>query len=68
MSFQAQGTFLDDFIRALELTEVHIVGPDVGMPAALHCVIHHEHAARSLTDSSRGTTSHGGGPDEDTIA
>ena len=48
MSFEAQGRFLDRFIRANNLSQVHLVGPDVGMPVALHYVIHHDHAAQSL--------------------
>lgn len=48
MSFEAQGRFLDKFIRAMSLKQVHIIGPDVGMPAALHYVIHYKHDVASL--------------------
>ena len=48
MTFRAQGDFLHAFINQLGLTNVHIVGPDIGMPAALHYVIHSEHKAASL--------------------
>jgi len=48
MSFAAQGRFLEGFVRALDLNDIHIVGPDVGMPAALDYVIHREHRATSL--------------------
>jgi pimeloyl-ACP methyl ester carboxylesterase len=48
MSFEAQSRFLDKFVRALNLDQVHSVGPDVGMAAALHYVIHRKHKAASL--------------------
>jgi len=48
MSFEAQSRFLDKFIRALGLKQVHIVGPDVGMAAALHYAIHQKHDIASL--------------------
>jgi len=48
MSFDAQSRFLDEFVRTLNLKQVHIVGPDVGMAAALHYVIHREDEAASL--------------------
>jgi len=48
MTFKAQGDFLDAFVRDLGLEDVHIVGPDIGMGAALHYVVHHEHRATSL--------------------
>jgi pimeloyl-ACP methyl ester carboxylesterase len=48
MTFQAQGDFLRAFIDVLGLADVHIVGPDIGMGAALHYVIHGEHKALSL--------------------
>ena len=48
MSFEAQGRFLDKFVRELGLKQIHIVGPDVGMAAALHYVIHQEHDVASL--------------------
>lgn len=48
MSFDAQGRFLDLFIRTMGLKQVHIVGPDVGMPAALHYAIHQRHDVASL--------------------
>ena len=48
MSFEAQSRFLDEFVRALNLKQMHIVGPDVGMPAALHYAIHRDHEAASL--------------------
>ena len=48
MSFPAQGDFLDKFIRELGLEQLHIVGPDIGMAAALHYVIHRDHKAVSL--------------------
>jgi len=48
MNFEAQGRFLGKFIRVMNLKQVHIVGPDVGMPTALHYVIHQKHEAASL--------------------
>jgi pimeloyl-ACP methyl ester carboxylesterase len=48
MSFDAQSRFLDEFVRALNLKQMHIVGPDVGMAAALHYAIHRDHEAASL--------------------
>lgn len=48
MTFKAQGEFLNAFVNELGLTNIHIVGPDIGMAAALHYVIHSEHKAVSL--------------------
>jgi pimeloyl-ACP methyl ester carboxylesterase len=48
MSFEAQSRFLDEFVRAFDLKRMHIVGPDVGMAAALHYAIHRDHEAASL--------------------
>ena len=48
MTFDAQSRILDAFIREMDLFDFHIVGPDVGMPVALHYVIHRAHRARSL--------------------
>ncbi len=48
MSFEAQSRFLDKFVRALGLKQIHIVGPDVGMAAALHYAIHQKHDVASL--------------------
>jgi len=48
MSFEAQSRFLDEFVRALDLKQMHIVGPDVGMAVALHYAIHRDHEAVSL--------------------
>jgi pimeloyl-ACP methyl ester carboxylesterase len=48
MSFEAQSGILDEFIRSLDLHDLHIVGPDVGMAVALHYAIHREHRLKSL--------------------
>ncbi len=48
MTFEAQSDFLNAFVDRLGRTNIHIVGPDVGMPAALHYVIYSEHKAASL--------------------
>lgn len=48
MNFQSQSTFLEKFVSALNLSDFHIVAPDVGMPVALHYVIHRKHKAKSI--------------------
>lgn len=48
MTFAAQSAFLHKFIAKLGLTDVHIVAPDVGMPVALHYVMHRDHKAKSI--------------------
>ncbi len=48
MNFEAQSRFLHSFIHELGLTDVHVVGPDVGMAAALHYAIHRPQALASL--------------------
>ena len=48
MTFAAQSRFLEEFIAALDLRDVHIVAPDIAMPVALHYVIHRDHRARSI--------------------
>ena len=48
MNFETQSRILEEFIDTLKLDELHIVGPDVGMPVALHYVIHRQHRAKSL--------------------
>lgn len=48
MSFVAQSRFLDKFVQTLGLKQIHIIGPDVGMAAALHYAIHRKHDIASL--------------------
>ncbi len=48
MTFAAQSAFLQKFIDERGLTDVHIVAPDIGMPVALHYVLHREHKAKSI--------------------
>ena len=48
MSFEAQSRFLEKFIHDMDLEQVHIVGPDVGMATALHYAIHRNHNIASL--------------------
>ena len=48
MTFEAQSKILDAFVRKLDLHDIHIVGPDVGMPVALHYAIHRDHRLSSL--------------------
>jgi len=47
-TFSAQSEFLQKFINKLELSNLHIVAPDVGMPVALHYVLHRDHKAKSI--------------------
>lgn len=48
MTFAAQSAFLEKFVGALGLSNIHIVAPDVAMPVALHYVIHRDHKAKSI--------------------
>ncbi len=48
MTFEAQGKFLNGFVTELGLSGFHIIGPDVGMSAALHYVTHFDHTVASL--------------------
>lgn len=48
MTFAAQSAFLEKFIEELSLSDIHIVAPDVGMPVALHYVLHRAHKAKSI--------------------
>jgi pimeloyl-ACP methyl ester carboxylesterase len=48
MTFAAQSAFLQKFISELGLSDVHIVAPDIGMPVALHYVLHRDHKAKSI--------------------
>lgn len=48
MSFSAQSAFLEKFVAAMGLSDIHIVAPDVAMPVALHYVIHRDHNAASI--------------------
>lgn len=48
MSFEAQSAFLAKIVSHLELSDVHIVAPDVAMPVALHYVMHRAHVASSI--------------------
>ena len=48
MTFAAQSAFLQKFIAELGLTDIHIVAPDVGMPVALHYVLHRDSKAKSI--------------------
>ena len=48
MSFAAQSAFLEQIVAKLELSDVHIVAPDIAMPVAMHYVMHRAHAARSI--------------------
>ena len=48
MTFEAQGRYLNDFVAEMGLSAYHIIGPDVGMGAALHYVTHFDHTVTSL--------------------
>ena len=48
MNFKAQGEFVEKFVDAMGLADIHIVGPDVGMAAALDYAIHRKHKIASL--------------------
>ncbi|MFT5358289.1 MAG: pimeloyl-ACP methyl ester carboxylesterase [Polyangiales bacterium] len=48
MSPKAQGENLAAIFDELDLHDIHLVGPDVGMGAALSYAIHHEHRLLSL--------------------
>ncbi len=48
MTFDAQSAFLEQFINAMELEDVHVVAPDIAMPVALHYAIHRKHKVKSL--------------------
>ena len=48
MTFAAQGQFLSDFISEFEIEKPHLVGPDIGMSAALHYVTNFPNQVESL--------------------
>ncbi len=48
MDFMTQGEFLHEFIEAMSISRPHIVGPDVGMPAALALAILYPGQAGSI--------------------
>jgi pimeloyl-ACP methyl ester carboxylesterase len=48
MSPKAQGDLLNAIFNDLNLRDIHLVGPDVGMGAALAYAIHHEHRLLSM--------------------
>ena len=48
MSFAAQSAFFAKIVAALDLSDFHVVAPDVAMPVALHYVLHRNHKANSL--------------------
>ena len=48
MSPTAQGDHLAAIFNELDLHDIHLVGPDVGMGAALAYVLNHEHRVTSL--------------------
>ena len=50
MSPTAQGAHLAAIFDELDLHDIHLVGPDVGMGAALAYVLNHTHRVKSLAD------------------
>lgn len=48
MTFEAQGRFMRDFISEFDIQRPHIVGPDIGMAAALSYVTSFENDVASL--------------------
>ena len=48
MTFEAQGRFLDSFIKEHDIKQPHLIGPDVGMSAALHYATNFENDIASL--------------------
>lgn len=48
MSPKALGAHLANFFEELDLNDIHLVGPDVGMGAALAYAIHHDHRLASM--------------------
>lgn len=48
MTFKAQGEFLKLLIDHFKINDPHIVGPDVGMPAALYCASNYPDSIKSL--------------------
>lgn len=48
MTFEAQGKFLRDFIAEFKIEKPHLVGPDIGMSAALHYVTNFPNEVESL--------------------
>ena len=48
MTFKKQGEFLAKVLETFDLVDAHIIGPDIGMPAALYYAINDGKRARSL--------------------
>lgn len=48
MTFKAQGDFLHTLMQHLEVDNVHLLGPDVGMPAVLYYVGCYENSVKSI--------------------
>ena len=47
-TFSAQSAFLEKFVAALNLSDVHIVAPDVAMPVAMHYAMYDRNKAKTL--------------------
>ena len=48
MTFAAQAAFLGRFVDAMDLSDAHIVAPDIAMPVALTYAMQADHRARSV--------------------
>ena len=48
MTFKAQGDFLHTLLQQFELSGVHLLGPDVGMPGILYYVGNYENSVKSI--------------------
>ena len=48
MTFEAQGSFLNNFIQEHGIQQPHLIGPDIGMSAALHYATNFENDIASL--------------------
>ena len=51
MRFDDKSSFLQRAIDHFDLSDVHIVAPDVAMPVALHYALHREHRAAKVCSS-----------------
>ncbi len=48
MTFKSQGEFLNKFIEHFQITDAHLLGPDVGMPSILYYVGTYNNTVKSI--------------------
>jgi len=48
MTFKAQGEFIEAFVKHTGIKNPHVIGPDVGLPAAMYYAIHCDNDIASL--------------------